>query len=418
MRNAESRLRLRLLESIPTKKAVQLGHRFESPPLNTAINHQNMVQLSTCSSPKSKIHYYILQKRREHEHEGQLGFVDGGLRGGVHLLRVARAAAHARGPLRHARGANETEATLSLFEQEAAKVPEQRRFVMVLDRTHSLLFRMLLHGGLARAHALGNSRAASAGRSDGALRAQSHGIAVCHDALAGGESTEVFRGLRDRLAKKAHDDAACGRPVDLNVEKNLVRNGLEVAGGQNNVKMVEHFKTAKKEKEQENSNPKVKGNKSLSDGQEEGHENFGDDEQGNSEHDADESNTNIMEKFRQVMKDRFKDGSFENKTFGPPPEELIRKTASEAEPVKTGAPIAFVKFQRLIGQERIEKMNPDNDKKEAPPETSSSEIPQANTISEYILNARDANLLVYCRFGDRYLNDMERRQKSVITALN
>jgi hypothetical protein len=184
------------------------------------------------------------------------------------------------------------------------------------------------------------------------------------------------------------------------------------------VKMVEHFKTAKKEKEQENSNPKVKGNKSLSDGQEEGHENFGDDEQGNSEHDADESNTNIMEKFRQVMKDRFKDGSFENKTFGPPPEELIRKTASEAEPVKTGAPIAFVKFQRLIGQERIEKMNPDNDKKEAPPETSSSEIPQANTISEYILNARDANLLVYCRFGDRYLNDMERRQKSVITALN
>lgn len=116
-----------------------------------------------------------------------------------------------------------------------------------------------------------------------------------------------------------------------------------------------------------------------------------------------------MEKFRQVMKDRFKEGTKEMKPFGPPPEELIRKTASEAEPVKTGAPIAFVKFQRLIGQERIEKMNPDNDKKEVPPESSNSEIAPANTISEYILNARDVNLLVYCRFGDRYLADMERR---------
>ena len=52
--------------------------------------------------------------------------------------------------------ANETEATLSLFEREAAKVPEQRRFVMVLDRTHALLFRMLLHGGLARAGGAGD----------------------------------------------------------------------------------------------------------------------------------------------------------------------------------------------------------------------------------------------------------------------
>lgn len=44
------------------------------------------------------------------------------------------------------------------------------------------------------------------------------------------------------------------------------------------------------------------------------------------------------------MKDRFKDGAYESKPFGPPPEELIRKTTFEQEPVKTGAPISFVKF--------------------------------------------------------------------------
>lgn len=63
-------------------------------------------------------------------------------------------------------------------------------------------------------------------------------------------------------------------------------------------------------------------------------------------------------------------------------------------------------------------MNPDNEKKEAPPETQNTEIAHANTICEYILNGRDANQLVYCRFGEKYLADMERRQKSVITALN
>ena len=182
-----------------------------------------------------------------------------------------------------------------------------------------------------------------------------------------------------------------------------------------NSKVFEYSKTEKRATE----NSKPKENKSASDVQDDGQENFGDDEQGNSDHEADESNLNIMEKFRQVMKDRFKEGILENRPLGPPPEELIRKSAFEQEPVKTGAPIAFVKFQRLIGQERIEKMNPDNEKKgEAPPESGNTEINQATTICEYILNARDANLLVYCRFGDRYLADMERRQKSVITALN
>lgn len=42
----------------------------------------------------------------------------------------------------------------------------------------------------------------------------------------------------------------------------------------------------------------------------------------------------------------------------------------------------------------------------------------ATTISEYIINARDNNTLIYCRFGEKYLADMERKIKSVITSIN
>jgi hypothetical protein len=38
--------------------------------------------------------------------------------------------------------------------------------------------------------------------------------------------------------------------------------------------------------------------------------------------------------------------------FMPPPEDLIKKSLVEEEPVKTGAPIAFIKFNRLQGRER------------------------------------------------------------------
>lgn len=38
--------------------------------------------------------------------------------------------------------------------------------------------------------------------------------------------------------------------------------------------------------------------------------------------------------------------------FIPPPEDLIKKTVVDDEPIKTGAPIAFLKFNRLLGRER------------------------------------------------------------------
>lgn len=72
----------------------------------------------------------------------------------------------------------------------------------------------------------------------------------------------------------------------------------------------------------------ARDNGSLSEGQDDGQENFGDDEQG-SEHEAEDSNLNIMEKFRLVMKEKIHDGSLNNQPFGPPPEELIRKTAMD-----------------------------------------------------------------------------------------
>lgn len=63
-------------------------------------------------------------------------------------------------------------------------------------------------------------------------------------------------------------------------------------------------------------------------------------------------------------------------------------------------------------------MNPDNKRSEQPPETAGTDIVAASNISEYMLNARDANSLVYCRFGEKYLADLERRQKSQLTAIN
>ena len=106
--------------------------------------------------------------------------------------------------------------------------------------------------------------------------------------------------------------------------------------------------------------------------------------------------------------------------FMSPPEDLIRKTAVENEPIKTGAPIAFIKFNRLLGQERIEKMNPDNENRGVAPTVAPVDtgIAPANTISDYLINAKEANRIVYCRFGEKYISDLEKRKASNISSLN
>lgn len=57
-------------------------------------------------------------------------------------------------------------------------------------------------------------------------------------------------------------------------------------------------------------------------------------------------NLNMAEKFRIVMKQNLIEHSMvkmnTSMLMPPPPEELIRKTAVDDEPVKTGAPIPFM----------------------------------------------------------------------------
>ena len=70
-----------------------------------------------------------------------------------------------------------------------------------------------------------------------------------------------------------------------------------------------------------------------------------------------------------------------------------------------------------MGQEKIEKLNPDN-KKDYDPTPTPSDIAPASTITDYLINAKMANRLVYCRFGEKYVTDLEKRKNSNISSLN
>lgn len=50
-------------------------------------------------------------------------------------------------------------------------------------------------------------------------------------------------------------------------------------------------------------------------------------------------------------------------------------------------------------------MNPDNaNRGQIPPESQHcSDIAAANTINDYMINAKEANRLVYCRLGEKYV---------------
>ena len=62
-------------------------------------------------------------------------------------------------------------------------------------------------------------------------------------------------------------------------------------------------------------------------------------------------------------------------------------------------------------------MNPDNKNKTAEGCTGNTggatapgflEIAPANTISDYTINASEAKRIVYCRFGEKYISDLEK----------
>jgi len=46
-----------------------------------------------------------------------------------------------------------------------------------------------------------------------------------------------------------------------------------------------------------------------------------------------------------------------------------------------------------------------------------SDIKETNIMSDYIINAHTANRLVYSRFGEKYISDMEKRKNSNISSL-
>ena len=72
-----------------------------------------------------------------------------------------------------------------------------------------------------------------------------------------------------------------------------------------------------------------------------------------------------------------------------------------------------------MGQERIERLNPDNKLADGqslePPVT---DIATSTSINDYVINARAAGRLVYCRFGEKYVTDLEKRKNSNISSLN
>lgn len=66
-------------------------------------------------------------------------------------------------------------------------------------------------------------------------------------------------------------------------------------------------------------------------------------------------------------------------------------------------------------------MNPDNANRGQIPSPESqhcSDIAAANTINDYMINAKEANRLVYCRLGEKYVQDLEKRKNSNLIAIN
>ena len=74
-----------------------------------------------------------------------------------------------------------------------------------------------------------------------------------------------------------------------------------------------------------------------------------------------------------------------------------------------------MKLQRLMGRERIERMGPDKAKGTGPRDRTPTDIADSLTVTDYLINGMAANRLIYCRFGEKYIQDLVKRKKSVLS---
>ena len=114
----------------------------------------------------------------------------------------------------------------------------------------------------------------------------------------------------------------------------------------------------------------------------------------------------------------------------PPPLELIAKTVHKDEPIKTGAPIAFVSIAQMAGgryraeeacgkpkAERAEGEEPENFPIDLKPDVASIRANQTN-IQHYMAAMNENNYLVYCRFGRDYISNLAKQALNLINNPN
>ena len=60
-------------------------------------------------------------------------------------------------------------------------------------------------------------------------------------------------------------------------------------------------------------------------------------------------------------------------------------------------------------------MNPDKVKGANRGDRTPTDIAFSATVTDYLINANSANRLIYCRFGEKYISDLEKRKNSVLS---
>lgn len=97
----------------------------------------------------------------------------------------------------------------------------------------------------------------------------------------------------------------------------------------------------------------------------------------------------------------------------PPAEALMPKSMMVKEEAKTVGGMNFLKVQRLQGMERIELMGAANKRSKF-----IEPVTPTGNISDYMVNNWKRDRLIYCRFGEKYMKDLQKRQNSALAPSN